>query len=180
MPAPQPSTPPQTKPAAMPNAATERQPIVARVKGTGRYAGVLGGSTVTFSVRKGDDGNWRAFANDMEIGAAPRSDAAWRVIDAELKRCAHSLTTAEDDAAEQAAIVAKAQEQRPGNAMFRAYKRQSQLAKEAQRTAVARAESEKLEALGIPVSALQALRGLTPEIIAEAQRLVAERAAKQK
>lgn len=186
MPAPQspPQSATQQKPAtaapANPTPPTERAPIVARVKGTGRYAGVLGGGTVTFSVKRGDDGNWRAFANEMEIGAAPRSDAAWRVIDAELKRCAHSLSTAEDDANEQAAIVAKAQEQKPGNAMFRAYKRQAQLAKEAHRTAMASAEAAKLESLGIPIGVLKSLAGLTPDVIAEAQRIVAERAAKSK
>lgn len=164
----QPRTPPPAQEPAQP-AMNERQPLVARVRANAKYAGATAGATVTFAVKRDAEGAWHATANGYDLGAAPRHDAAWRIVDAEMRRCAHALTTDADEAKAAAEGAAKVAETTPGNQMFRAYKRQAQLAKEAARATYVRTERSKLEAIGIDT-----------RVLAEATRIIAERDAAAK
>ena len=99
------AAPPQTAvPVKAPDPGGERAPLVARVKPHNRYAGKGEGNTVTFTVRK-VSADWHAFADKIDLGAAPHPDAAWRLVDREMRNAAHALTT---DAAEAAKVEAKA------------------------------------------------------------------------
>lgn len=158
----------------------DREPLVARVRAHNKYADTPAGGTVTFTVRRDEaNGVWVAFANKSALGSAPHKTAAWRIVDAEMRRCKHALTTDEADTAEAATASAAAAALNPHTSMFRAYKAQAQAAKAAAAAARVRTESAKLESLGIPVEQLRALASIPADVLAEARRIVADRAAKK-